>query len=153
MSVFEKKCSNCIFCLIHDYGYCKEMYCDASECKHNDGMDILDEKLTSFKCNWYKNKHIYTIDGKTYEIVDDNYLGVFNKNSEIICSSNNIKALNDFLEKPSNLYMMNTQLNEKNKNLKDFIDFFKSELPEVYKKMWKEYKKFKRGVTEENDIK
>lgn len=153
MSVFEKKCSNCIFCLIHDYGYCKEMYCDASECKHNDGMDILDEKFTSFKCNWFKNKHIHTTDGEYYEIFDDNYFGIQNKNSEITCSSSSIQALNDFLEKPSNLYMMNVQLNEKNKNLKDFIDFFKSELPEVYKKMWKEYKKLKGCEKEDNDIK
>lgn len=146
MSTFEKKCSNCIFCESANFGYGSEKYCDVNR------INILDEKLSAFKCKFFKNRHINEVDGR-YEIIDYMYLELKSKDNEVCCFSSNIDALNDFIEKPSNLYMMNVQLNEKNKNLKDFIDFFKSELPEVYKKMWKEYKKLKGCEKEDNDIK
>ena len=145
MSAFDKKCSNCIHCTIYNYGYCNEMYCDA-ECKYNDGSEIIDEKMNAFKCSWFKNKHIRETSKGCFEIIDTHYSGTKVKPIEICCFSSNVNVLEGFLAKPSNLHIANKLITQNSNDLKNFIEFFKNELPDVYKRMWKEYCKCKNNT-------
>lgn len=137
MSAFDKKCSNCIHCTIYNYGYCNEMYCDA-ECKHNNGEEIIDEKYQAFKCNFFKNKNI-TMNNNCFEIIDYFYSPNCLHKAEIHCSSTNLNVLEEFMNKPSNLHIANELITKNSNELKRFIEFFKDELPDVYKRMWKEF--------------
>lgn len=137
-SKLTKCCSNCEWCAIHDYGYGTEMYCDCSSSENNNGYDVIDDTAKMTDCVFFRNKHIKNNNG-VYQI--EQLLPI---NDYIKYESNNFDILNSSISERTMLhYQIRTLQKKKNdeiKELKEFIDFFRQELPEIYSRLKRNYK-------------
>lgn len=142
LTEFEKKCSNCIFCSI-DKSISEtdpELWCDNENSKYNNGNEIIDELATGGKCNLFKNKNIeHDEEFEEYEISE-----CYSHGRYIKCQSDNFNRLNEFVSHRYELIQEVDKYKEKAKELQEILEFFKSELPEVYRKLLQEYKKIKK---------
>lgn len=137
MGVFSRECSNCIYCSTLECDDLVERYCYAVGCKNNNGVEIEDNIITANRCAWFTNKNIekigdeYCISGK-YSLLTP----------PINCSCCDLNALKRFVSDLNFGFVEIFKLEEKIEKMNyqlGFIDFFKEELPDVYRKMWKEY--------------
>lgn len=145
---FNKWCSNCEFSSIHDYGYGKEIYCNCNESKSDNVYEIIDEFEVGSKCGMFKNKHIYN-DDNTLFYVEEEYA----RGSYISCESNNYNLLNSFISREDELKQKIEKKTEKIKELNNFLSFIKSELPDVYKRLWKEFCNSKNAnILDEDEV-
>lgn len=138
---FEKKCSNCIFCSIDKslYETEPELWCDNESSKYDNGIDIIDEWSAGGKCKFFKNKNI-----EHDEIFGEYKISEYYSHGRYIkCQSDNFNRLNDFISHRYELIQEFDKYKEKTKELQDLLDFFKSELPDVYGKLHKEFNKRK----------
>ena len=133
---FVCSCENCIFSSIYDYQYAKEkiqeIYCDCESCKQDDGNNIVDGYKVGAKCAMFKSKHIIS-HGDTFSITEH-----YGRGKYICCESNDFHILNRFINK-DRLYLEIMENSKKVKELNSFLSFIKSELPDVYKRLWKEF--------------
>lgn len=138
MGDFEKKCSNCIFCSI-DNSLSEaeaELWCDNQSSKYDNGTDILDEWTTGRECTLFKNKNIeYDEELEEYSIFEHYFYGRYVK-----CQSDNFDRLNNFI---SHTYELEWEVKKQKwraDELQKITNFIKSELPDVYKRLMKEYR-------------
>lgn len=139
---FHKKCSNCIYCSIDTMlsETEPELWCDNENSKHNNGTDIIDECRIGAKCNFFKNKNI------EYEEVFERYkiYVPFSHGKYLECFSNDFILLNNFISESREYLFKFEEEKRKADELKEILSFIKSELPDVYKNLLREYKKRKK---------
>lgn len=140
-------CMDCIYCVSANYEYedCNviERYCECDTSIFNNGAEI--NELVCGKCSFFKHK----------DIVKDDFNNIYSieiktSRNTISCKCTDFNTLNNFLHE-SSIFLNGKieserkfeKLKEKIGKLKNFIEFFKNELPDVYKQMCKEHNKIK----------
>lgn len=131
-----KKCSNCIYASVHDYGYGKEIWCDCISSKNDNGIEILDEKKVSAKCLFFKSTEIVLKNGVyTFEVQGKS-------EKYIRCLSNDFDSLNRFIAKEDELKNIISEKEQKIKEMEKMMQYFKKLIPDVYSNFMKKYKRW-----------